>query len=92
MPKYDYHCERCGDFEVERRMSDPALEACPNCAGPVSRVFSRNVNFLFKGGGCYISEYRSEDYKKQAAAEAKQAAGGDAKAASAPASTTTPSA
>jgi putative FmdB family regulatory protein len=73
MPAYDYHCERCGDFEVQRRMSDPSLEACPNCSAPVTRLFNRNVNFLFKGGGCYISEYRSEDYKKQEAAEAKAA-------------------
>jgi putative FmdB family regulatory protein len=73
MPAYDYHCERCGDFEVERRMSDPALENCPNCAAPVTRVFSRNVNFLFKGGGTYIEEYRSPEYKKQAAEEAKAA-------------------
>ncbi len=69
MPAYDYHCARCGDFEVQRRMSDPPLESCPNCAGPVERVFSRNVNFLFKGSGFYTTDYRGAGYKKDAAAD-----------------------
>jgi putative FmdB family regulatory protein len=69
MPAYDYHCARCGGFEVQRRMSDPPLESCPNCSGPVERVISRNVNFLFKGSGFYITDYRGDSYKKDAAAD-----------------------
>jgi len=69
MPAYDYRCERCGDFEVQRRMSDPPLDACPNCSGPVERVISRNVNFVFKGSGFYITDYRGDGYKKDAAAD-----------------------
>jgi hypothetical protein len=50
-------------------MSDPPLDACPNCSGPVERVLSRNVNFVFKGSGFYITDYRGDSYKKDAAAD-----------------------
>jgi putative FmdB family regulatory protein len=73
MPAYEYHCVRCGDFEVRRHMNEPALEACPNCAGPITRVFTRNVNFLFKGSGFYTTDYRDESYKKDAAADSASA-------------------
>ena len=90
MPAYDYHCERCGDFEVQRRMSDPALDACPNCSGPVTRVFSRNVNFLFKGSGFYITDYRKEGYKQDAAADSASAAPAASPAPAAPAAPSSP--
>jgi putative FmdB family regulatory protein len=38
---YDFICEGCGPFELDRRMalaSDPAT--CPTCGGPGRRVFS----------------------------------------------------
>lgn len=41
MATYDFSCETCGPFEVNRRMalaSDPAT--CPACGGPGRRVFS----------------------------------------------------
>ncbi len=72
MPTYDYQCEKCGAFEFHQKMSDPPLTACPQCGGGrVEKLFSRNVNFLFKGSGFYITDYRSDDYKKKAAAETK---------------------
>jgi putative FmdB family regulatory protein len=71
MPKYDYQCEKCGAFEAQQSFQDAALEKCPACGGPVSRMISRNVNFVFKGSGFYATEYRSEEYKRQAAADVK---------------------
>jgi putative FmdB family regulatory protein len=29
MPTYEYECPRCGTFEVEQKISDPTLTACP---------------------------------------------------------------
>ena len=47
MPIYEYEstaqsgCDLCGKrFEVFQKMSEPALRKCPQCKGPVHRVFS----------------------------------------------------
>ncbi len=41
MPAYDYQCETCGgSFERRQKMSDPAIQACPTCGGPVKRLIS----------------------------------------------------
>jgi predicted nucleic acid-binding Zn ribbon protein len=50
-------------------MTDPPLEACPECGSPAERVLSAGAGLLFKGSGFYITDYRSESYKKAAAAE-----------------------
>lgn len=40
MPTYVYECEKCGKvFEVEQRITEPALEECPDeCGGAVHRL------------------------------------------------------
>lgn len=30
MPMYPYRCPRCGEFEVEQRITESALTTCPN--------------------------------------------------------------
>lgn len=41
MPAYDYLCDACESrFERRQKMSDPALETCPACGGPVHRLIS----------------------------------------------------
>jgi putative FmdB family regulatory protein len=37
--RYDYKCEKCGVFEVVKRMSDPDPKACPTCGGVIVRVY-----------------------------------------------------
>jgi putative FmdB family regulatory protein len=46
MPLYEYECAPCLTiYEVPQRMSDPPLETCPKCHGPVARLISApNVN------------------------------------------------
>ncbi len=50
MPIYEYRavdasCEKCADrFEVFLRMSDPAVETCPECGAPVKRLISAPSN------------------------------------------------
>ena len=48
-------------------MVDPALEKCPQCGGRVQRLISGGAGFLFKGSGFYQTDYRSKQYKADAA-------------------------
>ena len=72
MPTYEYQCEKCGMiFEEFQSISAPPLTKCKNasCDGAVKRLFSPGAGFLFKGSGFYITDYRSESYRKQAKAD-----------------------
>jgi len=70
LPIYEYRCPKGHTFELFQRMSDEPVAACPECGESASRVLSGGAGFLFKGEGFYITDYRSEDYKKKAKAEA----------------------
>ncbi len=50
-------------------MSDEPGANCPECGSEAERKISGGSGFLFKGEGFYITDSRSEDYKKKAAAE-----------------------
>ena len=68
MPTYDFTCKTCGhQFEHRQSMSAPPETECPECGKVASREFTPNVNFQFKGEGFYITDYRSDQYKKDAA-------------------------
>jgi len=70
MPTYEYECRRCGyRFERFQSMTEEPLKRCPKCRGKVQRLLSPGGGFLFKGSGFYITDYRSESYKRQAAKE-----------------------
>lgn len=75
MPTYEYQCEKCGHgFEAVQSMSAAPLKTCPEdlCAkkkwgrGKVKKQIGAGAGLLFKGGGFYITDYRSEGYKKAA--------------------------
>lgn len=77
MPTYEYKCEKCGKrFEVFQSMKDEPLQRCedPDCGGDVSRIISGGGGLLFKGSGFYVTDYRSESYKKAAKAESDSGA------------------
>ena len=70
MPTYDYRCLACGrDFELFQRMSDRAGAECPGCGREAERLISGGAGLLFRGDGFYITDYRSEDYRKRERAE-----------------------
>lgn len=70
MPTYDYQCEKCGhQFEVFQRMSDRPKRTCPECKGRVRRLIGTGAGLLFKGSGFYITDYRSDGYRKAAKAD-----------------------
>lgn len=74
MPNYDYKCQTCGHvFEVFQSMNDPKLEDCPQegCEGMVKRLLGTGAGLLFKGGGFYETDYRSQSYKDGAKKESE---------------------
>ena len=66
MPTYEYRCPDGHTFDLFQRMSDEPAADCPECGKPAERLLSAGAGFLFKGEGFYITDYRSDDYKKAA--------------------------
>ena len=89
MPTYDYVCDACGHkFEEMQPFSADPLKKCPKCGeDKLRRLFGTGAAILFKGGGFYETDYRSEGYKKSEKADSSAG-----KPAETPASTPTPSA
>ena len=69
MPTYEYECSNGHRFEIFQKMSDAAVSECTECGAPAERKISGGAGFLFKGDGFYITDSRSEEYKKKASAE-----------------------
>jgi putative FmdB family regulatory protein len=82
MPTYEYRCAEGHDFEQLQKMSDPPIEKCPVCGAPAERKLSAGAGLLFKGSGFYITDYRSDNYRK--AAESDKGTSGAAGSAPAP--------
>jgi len=66
MPTYEYVCDACGHaFDLFQQMSDPVKRKCPECAkSALRRLIGTGAGVLFKGGGFYETDYRSESYRK----------------------------
>ena len=61
MPLYEYECDNNGHrFEVIQKFSDPPIQACPTCGGPVHKLISSPA-FQFKGSGWYVTDYARKD-------------------------------
>ena len=73
MPTYEYRCDKCGHgFELFQQMSDSVKRKCPECGKlTLKRLIGTGAGVIFKGGGFYETDYRSESYKKGADAEKK---------------------
>lgn len=73
MPTYEYVCQACGhEFELFQQMSDPVKKKCPQCTKlRLKRLIGTGSGIIFKGGGFYETDYRSDSYKKDAKAEKK---------------------
>ena len=76
MPTYEYECPKCPRvFEVKQRITEPKLDVCDRCGGPIHRLLSATP-FILKGGGWYVTDYPSESRKK--ASKSESAAGDSA--------------
>ncbi len=73
MPTYDYVCKACDHrFEEFQSMSAKLLRTCPKCGKKaLERLIGIGAGVLFKGGGFYETDYRSDSYAKAAEAEKK---------------------
>jgi putative FmdB family regulatory protein len=75
MPTYDYQCDACGHaFEEWQSFHDAELTKCPQCKKKkLRRLLGAGAAVIFKGGGFYETDYRSESYKSAAKAETEAA-------------------
>jgi len=87
MPTYEYECRECGMvLEVFQSITEKAKKKipveCRQCdnQAPVRRLIGTGGAILFKGSGFYVTDYRSDSYKKAAQAESQKTVGGDGKA------------
>ena len=61
MPTYQYRCTECGhDLETVQKFTDAAITECPNCGGPLRKIFNA-VGVVFKGSGFYRTDSRAAD-------------------------------
>lgn len=73
MPTYEYRCEACGhELELFQNISEAPKKKCPACKKQkLKRKIGGGAGFLFKGSGFYLTDYRSDSYKKAAEADSK---------------------
>ena len=93
MPTYDYICDACQhEFEAFESIKADSQTVCPTChESKLRRKIGAGAAILFKGSGFYQTDYRSESYKKGAAADKSSSdAASPASATPAPAKTETP--
>ena len=61
MPTYEYRCTECGIvFERFQHFSEEPIKTCPECNGPVQRLF-HPVGIIFKGSGFYVTDHRGNN-------------------------------
>ena len=73
MPTYDYVCDACEhEFELFQSIKAGPKRKCPKCGRlKLRRLIGPGAAIVFKGSGFYKTDYRSESYKKAAAADKK---------------------
>ena len=81
MPLYEYECEACAQrFERIQKFSDPPVDKCPSCGGPVRKLLSSPA-IQFKGSGWYITDYAKKGGAKESSGSTgTKDAGGSSKA------------
>lgn len=81
MPTYDYVCKKCDHaWEEFQSITAKPTRKCPECGkAAAERKIGPGAGFIFKGSGFYITDYRSDSYKKAAEADAKSSSGGESK-------------
>ena len=78
MPTYDYECADCGHkFEKFQSITAQPIKECPACGKKTAkRLIGIGAGVIFKGGGFYETDYRSDSYSKDAK---KESGGGETK-------------
>ena len=73
MPTYEYKCRNCDHLmEVFQSITASPKKKCPECGEmKLQRLMGIGAGVIFKGGGFYETDYRSDSYKKGAENEKK---------------------
>ena len=73
MPTYEYICRACGhEFEEFQSIKADPIAVCPKCRRKkVERKIGIGGAVIFKGGGFYETDYRSDSYRSGEEAEKK---------------------
>jgi putative FmdB family regulatory protein len=79
MPTYEYVCEACDhQFEEFQSITAEPLKKCPECnKNKLKRLIGTGGALIFKGSGFYLTDYRSESYKKAAKADKERSSSSD---------------
>jgi putative FmdB family regulatory protein len=77
MPTYDYICDDCKhEFEAFESIKADPQTICPSCQkASLRRKIGAGAAILFKGSGFYLTDYRSDSYKKAAKADSQGSSG-----------------
>ena len=59
MPRYDYECQRCGEFEAFQNINSPHLEHCPICYGTVKRLITAPALLRMNTRGEIVKKQKS---------------------------------
>lgn len=74
MPIYDYQCTSCGfKSEVMRKISEPSITVCPECA---KETFAKQVSapsFQLNGSGWYATDFKGNGSKPAAEKKTEEA-------------------
>ena len=74
MPIYEYHCKDCGhEFEELQKISDPAVEVCPECGKNTAEKLVSAAGFKLKGTGWYETDFKDNTAKKSTDDKTKKA-------------------
>jgi putative FmdB family regulatory protein len=73
MPTYDYKCEACNHtWEEFQSIKAEPTKKCPSCGKKkAQRLIGGGAGLIFRGSGFYLTDYRSDAYKKSAAADSQ---------------------
>jgi putative FmdB family regulatory protein len=75
LPTYEYACTTCGHrLEAVQSFTDDPLSECPECGGPLRKVYGA-VGIVLKGSGFYKTDSRAASGSNGAGKKGADASG-----------------